>query len=682
MNLTKLFNKNYLKENIKKSRGFIALFLILVPVFSALVIILGYSNDYTKIEVLNKGEICWVNLIGMYIIPFVLSFSLFGYVYKRNSVDFINSMPLDRKTIFVTNTIGGIILITIMQLITAIILIACSVFLNKVIIFSGLIWDVFLLLWTSYIFVFVATNLAMTISGTFLTQVAITLLILFLIPFCIDGFYKFDIGRDYTFESGNEEFTNYATEIEVIYSMPYRIFHMLLTGRITDEDLYSTNCIIRMVVLSVVYFAIGMYLFENRKMENTEESFSSLWMHLFVKALTIVPMIIILNLMRADFTFCVFAVTVIAVYYFIFDFLVKRKVKLIVSIPSFIITLVIIQMICSGGELLNSVFYKRYLNKKEIDSYAIVNCYSYNNALRDYGNNSFTEWRYFIKDEKIFDMIFDSANEVEKRNRKYKAGNTYETNEEDDYWKNTSNIKVILKTKYGKKIEVNFSVFADDLNKIIEELQNDDGYWNEKKNRVLEKGQMSVGENICNDTLKEELEKEIENKMNDMDIKSGEYFEYNDEPKICKYYYKNHKLTTITLPSNITKKSLELVSEELNRDAVDIITEALNKENTSYVNYRSFYIYNYYPDLESYSDYNTTKYFSEKNNKILSFILENKDIKFNPDENYYLIRGSIDSNSIYFYTNNVDKVKELAEEDTTSNKYDAEYNEKYQIQVY
>ena len=92
MNLTNLFNIKYLMQNIKKSKGLIILSLVLVPMFTS-IILLSASSDYA----LSFAEISIVNIICMYIIPIVLSMSLFSYVYKKNSVDFIGSMPVSRK---------------------------------------------------------------------------------------------------------------------------------------------------------------------------------------------------------------------------------------------------------------------------------------------------------------------------------------------------------------------------------------------------------------------------------------------------------------------------------------------------------------------------------------------------------------------------------------------------------
>ena len=55
-------------------------------------------------------------LFGMYLVPVVLSITLFSFIYKRGSIDFTLSMPINKKQIFLTNTFGGIIIILLMQI--------------------------------------------------------------------------------------------------------------------------------------------------------------------------------------------------------------------------------------------------------------------------------------------------------------------------------------------------------------------------------------------------------------------------------------------------------------------------------------------------------------------------------------------------------------------------------------
>ena len=176
MNLTKLFNFKYLIQNIKKSKMALVLFFIIVPIFTSLTIMT------TKDQILDFSELAFVNIFGMYIIPFIFSVCLFGYVYKKNSVDFMCSMPVSRKTIFVTNTIGGIGMIVLMQLITLILTLLIGVVTGATI-FNAMVFDIFAYQTIAYIFVFTIANLTMSVSRNLLTQIVVTLLITFLIPF-------------------------------------------------------------------------------------------------------------------------------------------------------------------------------------------------------------------------------------------------------------------------------------------------------------------------------------------------------------------------------------------------------------------------------------------------------------------------------------------------------------------
>ena len=159
MNLTKLFNTSYWIENMKKSKPTLVLLMLLVPLFTS-VLLLSVEDSY----LCSFVELSSVNLIGLYVIPFILSTTLFGYVYKKNSVDFIGSMPISRNSIFSTNTIGGIAFITLMQILTAICTLLLSKILSSVTIFGSMVWDIFVYYTLGYIFVFTAANLLLTDS--------------------------------------------------------------------------------------------------------------------------------------------------------------------------------------------------------------------------------------------------------------------------------------------------------------------------------------------------------------------------------------------------------------------------------------------------------------------------------------------------------------------------------------
>lgn len=236
MNLTKLFNFKFLKQNLKKSKGLLVLFLSLVPAFTFLVIMLS-GNEIVQ-EPIDQIELSVINILGLFIVPIVLSISLFGYAFKRKSIDFINSMPINRKTIFLTNTLAGIVLIILMQLINMLGLFIVKAINTNIILFSGMIVDMFVYFTVSYIFMFVATNIGMTLAGNMPTQVVLTMLIIFFVPFTVGAinrtFYNNSI--DYNlFENGKEiGYIEAKTPIEE--TMPYRIIRIGFTNSL-DENL-------------------------------------------------------------------------------------------------------------------------------------------------------------------------------------------------------------------------------------------------------------------------------------------------------------------------------------------------------------------------------------------------------------------------------------------------------------
>ena len=79
MNLTKLFNGKYLKQNLKKSKGLLTLLVLIVPVLTTLVIISQNSSKYEC--VMEEGVLATVNIIVIYILPIIFFFILSLFIY-------------------------------------------------------------------------------------------------------------------------------------------------------------------------------------------------------------------------------------------------------------------------------------------------------------------------------------------------------------------------------------------------------------------------------------------------------------------------------------------------------------------------------------------------------------------------------------------------------------------------
>ena len=105
MNLIKCFKQRYAIQNLKKSKGILAILLLVLPIVTLFSVYVHDQSRYA--DPYNMFVAAGANFFGMIIIPFLLSNVLFGYIFKKNNIDFIHSMPISRKNIFITNTLVG-----------------------------------------------------------------------------------------------------------------------------------------------------------------------------------------------------------------------------------------------------------------------------------------------------------------------------------------------------------------------------------------------------------------------------------------------------------------------------------------------------------------------------------------------------------------------------------------------
>ena len=197
MSLTSLFNFNYLKENIKKSRAIILLCMLLLPTIGGIILLVSCSDGNNLMP--SIYEVSAHMLFGMYIIPIILSLTLFNFIYKKGSIDFTLSMPINKKQIFLTNTIGGIVILLLMQIINFVITLIISLIYSNIIIDYKMLFDILLIYSIAYIFVFTSCNVAVSVSSNKITTIVVTLLILFLVPF-VSTFISF---RGFQYSAGS-----------------------------------------------------------------------------------------------------------------------------------------------------------------------------------------------------------------------------------------------------------------------------------------------------------------------------------------------------------------------------------------------------------------------------------------------------------------------------------------------
>ncbi len=349
MNLKKLFNINYFKENIRKSKGLLAFFLGIIPIINIvfLIIILTVNSDM----ILTLNMISIFAYLGLFFIPVALSMTLFGFIFKKKSVDFVMSKPLSRKSIFITNTLGGIIIILVFVLLNTLIFGFFSLAFSSLTIPLALLWDYFVIWLISYIFMFVVSNLAIVIAGNFITSLVVLLVIVSVVPFLCGVNY---VTRDYYSDTNYIYCDNEDCKPEVYYCYndseceehlaqneyelyygDYFNYHFLAPYHAATQGLYATThelydavSLMKMLVLSIIYTVIAYFIFKHRKMENNETSFKSTFAHFLLKAFTFLPVCLVTYLIisYSGSIGWLIAVVAIIIYSLVYDLITRREI--------------------------------------------------------------------------------------------------------------------------------------------------------------------------------------------------------------------------------------------------------------------------------------------------------------------------------------------------------------------
>lgn len=641
MNLINLFNFNYLKQNLKKSKGALAVFIGIIPIINILSLFMMNDNYYTSNNVTTLANISIINFIGVFILPIVISICLFGYVFKKKSVDFVNSMPISRKSIFVTNTIGGIAILVLMNLINAVFIYILSSTLPNLLIPNSMIIDYFILWTVAYVFVFTVSNIAVSVSGNMITSLAVTALILFLVPF-MHVFVTYGLPLNYDSEyiiecnskdCSTEDYYGYGTVTQNLakenkytmnlsrkvsnydYVIPTNFVFKSLFNINTNFKLYSTVSIIKTFILSLIYIVIGYFLFLKRKMEVSETSFKNIMVHNIVKCLTMVPILsfiyLILRESYFDITSLLILLVIIVAYYFIYDLITKKGISnlkknivtLILYLPLFMLVMKGID-ICLEKNKDFSVDDVKYLNIEHLGSG------DYNSRIYD----------VYFEDKELFNYLLTHTG--------------YGTIDEGKEEYIGINFKLKDNREYSYTFGVSYQEFeyiVDRIskNKEIQEHINDIDYDNIYNIKL---GSLTVNEKYTNELIelcRKHLANSIEASENGLNI---EMYSYTDH-EVKEYYITTDNKIIINKIMEIENKSLK---------------EDINKYDAQQL---SFYVPGY--NLER-----------EGELALYNYIKDNIDTSVDANSEYTFIEISNHYRDKFYryYTNDINKINEIIDE--------------------
>lgn len=630
MSLTKLFNFDYMFENIKKSKMQILICMLVVPLFTTIMLLTAESETY------NFTSLGIFNILFMYVIPFILSVNLFGYIYKKRSVDFIGSMPLSRKTIFFTNTLAGILIILGIQALTLLCTLIVSTF-SSSIIFAELAWDVFVYQTFAYIFLFTIANLAMSVSGNMMTQIVGILLITLLVPAL------------YTFTYFATEDNAYTTIYENTTISPISHFDSFTAPTLIlsaiDGHGYGFNVVsmTKMILLSVIYIALGYLLFKRRKMEKAGESFVKKSSHYLIKALTLIPFVMMIKamFMVEEFEALPFVLGITLVYWFVYDLITSKKMKFLQNSLALVVSIVVIYGVLSA---LIGIHTSIWNGKIKTENIAKLELYPEYYSSR---SNDFNE-KCVIKDAELIRSIVEN-------------NKAYEGVENSKYLPTYMNGTVFMKN--GRKYHIAVMVDAEDREKVLEYAEKQIELPFNKNVKV------HLSSQIASIADRKELNEIIKNLKPYQVRENGgfdSYFITYDSPssfemyrngfyqEVYAYEYVNHKLYMYIYSELDNPEIGEFLTNLYNKVALEQVRNA--KTNEIYYTVRDA--------KKSYGTYSSL----DVKSVLRDFILDNKDEKVDLNQDFIRLKLTFrkPGTTALTCTYTTNKVQEVIEKFTVS----------------
>ena len=357
MHLKKWFNFKYLYQNFKKSKSLLLFLLCIIPFINLWMVGINLLNlNY----ILDFGDLSNTTAIIAFIFPVILAFILYGFVFRRNEVDFVISKPITRRQIFGSNLVGGIVLILLVILINTLGFILLSL-LTKLYIPMGAVIDYFIYWFITYVFIYIISIFAISIAGNIMSSLIVIALILLLYPTFTLVEYNARVSSGDTYlvckDSHCMPEENYcngdALCLEELDTGEYLYavndsYNATLNSPINYFNVgFSTKSIVKTIILAIIYLIAAYYLFKKKKMENSEIGFQNKYLYKVVKILTFIPVTYLAyTLLVSNSIFFIIGLIICVSYYYIYDLVVKKEITNIIGNIGEVIIVGIIFMGC------------------------------------------------------------------------------------------------------------------------------------------------------------------------------------------------------------------------------------------------------------------------------------------------------------------------------------------------
>jgi len=407
------------------SLGILVIIAVLTPIGNAIKLEQYADKNYPI--VITSIQACRMMYLIFIVFTPILTIYLFSFLTKRNACDYFHSFPQKRGCLYNTYFAALTTWIVIVTVGTALITGITYGILSKYFVFSY----VNLIRYSISIFlccmlVAASISMACAVTGTIFTNIVVTGLILF--------FPRLITTIAITIVTSNIKML-VPTKILPLLDYNYNLIFNSLSGFFgtSDSNIYQFSSVIYTAVLSVIYIAVGRFLFIKRKSETAGNPAANKLLQCIIRLgitipICLIPVTYIFNLMigkeslkYSDIFYIIVFYIIAVIVMLLYELISTKRLKNVVhSIPSvgilFVINILII--------LLLNGFYKSQLNFNPSASdvkYIVVSNAKTSNDKIDYFEYGLSEKK--ITNQKLIDLLVENLSKnIEYEKSSYPVG--------------------------------------------------------------------------------------------------------------------------------------------------------------------------------------------------------------------------------------------------------------------
>ncbi|MDD6467553.1 MAG: ABC transporter permease [Erysipelotrichaceae bacterium] len=359
------FNWNYGKQNLKTNIGIYFVIFLILP----LILIPTLLNHSSNVRYLTLEDLSLLPGLFVYIIPILLVFVLYGFLFSRKQVDFICSFPLSRKEIFWTNYWIGLGILIASLLVSALVILLV-VWLQPNQYIAGIVLFRFVIFYSISAFLtFSIATFAISCTGNRLTALLLAITIMFL-PSMI-RFYEGTSTYTYFQNSGFIQERNQ----EVVYlrnrSQQVNFYYPTSLNALAPQNELQISQLVLTTIEAVVYTGCAYLVFKRRKMEVAQSTFIKQKTHDIVRTLFIfLPLFLVIGSFGSIYLQVIFIIIFFVLFY-LYDLMTRRTTHSFNrSILLYLMTVVLVVVVQLGRNMLEDFCYHP-LTRKDIKSITV-----------------------------------------------------------------------------------------------------------------------------------------------------------------------------------------------------------------------------------------------------------------------------------------------------------------------